>query len=110
MTITPEEIALVSVDDDLAAVWSARLDARQQSLDVLRAHAERMNAMASELLRSLAEWDRAVMEAWGPAIRHLHDLFAEAPKSTRKPGRGRRAPSNRRRRLARRALLSGGTR
>lgn len=107
MTITPEEIALVSVDDDLAAEWSGRLDQRQQAFDVLRAHVERVNAVASEFLRSMAEWYRAVMEAWGPAMRDLYDLFAEVPKSTRKPGRGRRAPSNRRRRLARRALLNG---
>lgn len=104
MTITPEEIALVSVDDELAAEWSTRLDARQQALDAYAGH---VSAALARFARSMDEWSREFSAAWGPAMRHLHDLFAEAPRPSRKPGRGRRAPSNRRRRLARRALLNG---
>ena len=100
MTVDPEDIALVSVDDELSEEWSNLLDPRAQAMYLIRAPIEQIESAFEELASALQNYLARIWRQYGPLISRLYEALYGRPQPPRKNGRGRRAPANRRRRVA----------
>lgn len=107
-TVTPEEIALVSVDDELSEYWTRELfpDPSERWLRFGRAMNDHFETEIAPKVRGVLDAASLAIQEFArslsPIIRDAYNTIDQAQRQAgrHKPGRGRRAPANRRKRQA----------